>query len=185
MAPAAGEPASDEPFHTFTADEFEQVRNRPSVLEEAEATATNSRPDNAGIIRSFLDLDWYRLAERDFFGAFPRFCEKIAELQPLLSHRLQKSLNGRLGEARAAWEKGQSAAATKGPRLPASEQGLPQLAGTCVEIAEELLDAGTYEFVGPLATVAFFGYYIPGIPRFADRVLRAFQLRIVAKLLKK
>ncbi len=195
VAPTVGDPANDDPFQTFTRAEFAQLQNSASLLEAVEA-ATQDAQDaqgsqsedaltHAGIVRSFLDLDWYKLAERDFFGAFPRFCEKIAVLQPLLTARLQKSLNRRISEARAAWEKGQSAAATKGAHVPASEQGLPQLAGTCIEIAEELLDAGKYECVAPLATVAFFGYYIPGLPKFAERVLRAFQLQVVAKLLKK
>jgi hypothetical protein len=194
VAPTADADANDEPFQTFTPDEFAHLRPPPSLLEEEteaigkdakHGEATIHAPTHADIGRSFLDFDWNRRAERNFFASFPLFCEKIAELKPLLSSRLQQSLSRRLSDAQAAWQKGQNAGATKGPRLSAADQGLPQLAGTCVEIAEELLDAGRYELVEPLASVAFFGYYIPGLPKFAERVLRAFQLAIVAKLLKK
>src|SRR5437763_16890458 len=96
LAPPAREPANDGPFQTFTPDEFAQLRNPTSILEDGEPAARNlgseEAPVHPDIVGSFLDLDWNRLAERDFFGAFPRFCEKIAELQPLLSARLQRSL---------------------------------------------------------------------------------------------
>ncbi|HKR63437.1 MAG TPA: NYN domain-containing protein [Thermoanaerobaculia bacterium] len=187
----AADPTTAEPFQTAAP---EILLSGGSIFDEPLPGGTPSgakslpktddvAPKKAEILRSFMQLDWHRLADRDFFRTFPTFCDKIAELRPLLAPQLARALPQRLADARRRWQAGQSA--PTGKRPPVSEQGLPQLADICVNVGTALLNGGDYEFVAPLASVAVSGYFIPGLPRHADALLRAFRLQSVANIVRK
>src|SRR5258706_7538423 len=73
VAPTTNELRNDEPFQTFTPDEFAELRPLSSLLDEEEPVAKQAECDNtptdAAIAHSFLDFEWYRLAEPDTFRA--------------------------------------------------------------------------------------------------------------------